>query len=495
MKKFKRICLIMMLIALSFSAYGCTKAGSSEDNITRDKDVDDNEEGTLNGKKDTEVNTEENQVSKPVDFKFNVEFDDEKAMSKGVLTAFDEAGEVIWTYDTDMAYVTELETVQEIGMSRNGYLLLSNGVISCIDVSGSEPSVLWENNEFEGASACWDFDENYNLYIAGYYGPDLMVIDADGKTVNRFDIEDEGDAYWPYSLSYMDGKVFIDFENSKLTYCVDPETGSFETQYMNGTVVSNVEEFVTAISGGTEIILEPGVYNLTDWIMADKEENLPRADMPLWNFDGDNSPGVYIDGVFDGYQLIINGINDIFITSRDPENPAEFVVEPRYAMVLDIRNCDNCEISNVILGHTPDQGSCQGDVLALSNVESVFIGSCDIYGCGAYALDINDCDCVELDDCKIHDCSYGCAEIFDSNVSCSFTEFINCREFTMFEVCGSSVDFYGCTFKNLDGNMIYVDENSQVCFNSCMYDKNALSSIKDNYCYSESEEGQIVIID
>ena len=38
---------------------------------------------------------------------------------------------------------------------------------------------LWKNEEFNGASAYWTFDEDGALYITGYFGPDLMIIDND----------------------------------------------------------------------------------------------------------------------------------------------------------------------------------------------------------------------------------------------------------------------------------------------------------------------------
>lgn len=488
MKKRGIILLVMMVSTLSLGMVGCSGQRYLPENNEQQNEEDNSSDKRKNQaeEKADKIDSKEKDgdvsgLKRPVDFSFDTEGND-RGQVKGILEAFDENGDSLWTYETEYYGVTELDVVQDIGMSKNGYLILAGGSIYCIDVNSGNPNILWKNDEFAGASASFDFDEKYNLYICGYYGPHLMVIDSDGNTVNRYDILDS-EVDWPCSLTYVDNKVLIGFENEDATYSIDPKTGEYSTIYTDGTTVSTTEEFIAALASESKILLEPGVYNLTEWIMVSEES--PRSDMPLWDFDKENKPGIYIEQEFDGFQLIIDGIENVYIASRDPNNKAEIVVEPRYATVLNMVNCDSVVISDVILGHTPEEGSCAGDVIGLNNVKEAYITSCDIYGCGAYGLDVNECEYICIDDCIIHDCSYGCMEIYNSNVDINHSLFQDCREFTMFEIYNGKVEFYECTFKNLFENMILVDDDSNALFTNCLFDVNTYKSIIDNSEYGD----------
>ena len=59
--------------------------------------------------------------------------------------------------------------------------------------------------------SCWDFDEDGTLYISGFFGPDLFVVDKNGTTVTRIEMF-SGDYYWPSKLEDADGQVIITFD-------------------------------------------------------------------------------------------------------------------------------------------------------------------------------------------------------------------------------------------------------------------------------------------
>ena len=178
--------------------------------------------------------------------------------------------------------------------------------------------------------------------------------------------------------------------------------------------------------------------------------------------------------------LVINNVDGLTLISADPKKPAEIVCEPRYAEVLNCVDCDNLTIEHVILGHTDGEGSCTGDVIALHDCWNTQIVGSELYGCGAYAFELDDCYSIDVKDCYIHDCTYGIATIDETyDVSFCHTRFEDCKEFTMFEVSDSGVVFLGCNFKNLDGELISADNDSTVKFAACTFDKDAKASLDE----------------
>lgn len=156
------------------------------------------------------------------DFEFVVNYDYEKATESGTLTAYYDDGSVAWEYNTDEYYSTELERVQDVGLNVNGYYLIEGGSLICLSVAGDNAGQIeWRNDEFLGAGAVWCFDDYGCIYLCGYYGPDLMVIDGGGNTVNRVDMLDLEDTYWPGVVSYNDGNVTIHFDSNDSVVTLD----------------------------------------------------------------------------------------------------------------------------------------------------------------------------------------------------------------------------------------------------------------------------------
>ena len=248
-------------------------------------------------------------------------------------------------------------------------------------------------------------------------------------------------------------------------------------------VVSNVEELMEAIDDYRTVILKPGTYNITEF--------LNDYDLEEWDWEEyeeiqedeeaeELDYGLYFEKVFDGEGLVINNVDGLTLISADPKKPAEIVCEPRYAEVLNCVDCDNLTIEHVILGHTDGEGSCTGDVIALHDCWNTQIVGSELYGCGAYAFELDDCYSIDVKDCYIHDCTYGIATIDETyDVSFNHTRFEDCKEFTMFEVSDSGVVFLGCNFKNLDGALISADNDSTVKFAACTFDKDAKASLDE----------------
>lgn len=119
--------------------------------------------------------------------------------------------EMYWSYTTNNM-ITELTSSNHIFAFRKGTIYAyDDGKIIAID--GLTGNKIWENEEFGGYPIAWDFDDAGNLYLCGYYGPDLAIIDKDGNTVRRStDITDDT-VCWPNMIivnkGINEGKVSI----------------------------------------------------------------------------------------------------------------------------------------------------------------------------------------------------------------------------------------------------------------------------------------------
>ncbi|MDO4961198.1 MAG: right-handed parallel beta-helix repeat-containing protein [Eubacteriales bacterium] len=255
--------------------------------------------------------------------------------------------------------------------------------------------------------------------------------------------------------------------------------------------VSTVEELVAAVHDYANIVLAPGTYNVTGYINE-------HADEIAYYNSGDqeqnNTPGVLYDGWGEGdVEMNIYGITGLTIRSKDPEHPAEIVSEPRYWNVLSFRRCSMLTLKNLIMGHTPEQGVCSGDVVGLYNCDATNVSGCDLYGCGAYGMKLSESQGTYVADTVIHDCSYGVIETHnDHGVTFTDCTFRDCREYTMFDITGNGYNsFIRCTFKNLNGDMLQLDDNSTVSFLNCMMDNAAWQKVN---AYTENKNPGTVYI-
>ena len=121
-------------------------------------------------------------------------------------------GSIMWTKSLDPLPATELTRSQFIGIN-NGYAyVLHGGTVMLLDPETG--AVKKENPDFGGASALWVFSSSGKLYMCGYYGPDLYVIDKDGKTLSRVESIDSR-YYWPESMKFSTGNNLVITYGSK----------------------------------------------------------------------------------------------------------------------------------------------------------------------------------------------------------------------------------------------------------------------------------------
>ena len=228
-------------------------------------------------------------------------------------------------------------------------------------------------------------------------------------------------------------------------------------------VVHNADEFIRSLGSDREIIVENGV-----------EINLSRV---LDNYDYFSQPGFKMDKYLvsdkfvgedygpivmsefcsDGSQLSLININNLYIYGS---KGAKIVVEPRRAYVFNLVGCHNVWLSNLTIGHT-EGGVCEGGVVGASQSTDIHIIDCDLYGCGTYGLDCNNCFSLYMKGSNIHDCTYGIMELR------------SCVDFS----------FDGCDFfRNSKFDLVGVYGCEAVLFNDCRFYLNHPSNLIDADC-------------
>ena len=147
--------------------------------------------------------------------------DNEKATEKAVISGLNMAGGRVWTYETKEDYIGQVDSLQEIGYFGDKYIFVAFGDVICLDyMSGKE---LWVNQDFKGHGISWTTnDKEDTLYMCGYFGPDVFVMDLDGKTLNRITSKDD-DTYWAYEIKYInDNRVDVTYESTETVVSYDP---------------------------------------------------------------------------------------------------------------------------------------------------------------------------------------------------------------------------------------------------------------------------------
>ena len=157
---------------------------------------------------DTEKTPDTGDMLDGIEVEFESDFTDDYK-EYAVITAEDADGEILWERRTDEYEATELDRVTELDVYEDRYYYVEGGTLVALNLA--DGSVIWENNEFDGASPSWDISEDGTLYLCGYYGPDFFAVDQDGNTLKRIQTFDE-DYYWASDILYDAGEVTVTLE-------------------------------------------------------------------------------------------------------------------------------------------------------------------------------------------------------------------------------------------------------------------------------------------
>jgi hypothetical protein len=228
--------------------------------------------------------------------------------------------------------------------------------------------------------------------------------------------------------------------------------------------VATAAELIAAIGSNRTLRLKPGTYVLSD--------------VP----DGFTEHVVW-SSVFDGKTITVKGVKGLTITGPK-DRSAKLVVKPRYAFVLEFKNCAKIRLENLVLGHAPEKGSCVRGVLGLSNAREMTLENCDLYGCGTEGLTLTGVTGFVFAKGRVRDCAYGIMTLKDCRkASFADSEFTGNKRFWGVRVrhC-EGVSFKRCRFaKNTVGGPLFgIVSSSPVRLEDTSTDGNTVRGLTDN---------------
>ncbi len=234
--------------------------------------------------------------------------------------------------------------------------------------------------------------------------------------------------------------------------------------------VDNMEDLIENIAPNTVILLEPGKYCLSDTLAS------------YWASEGesfnDSRDFVHIESEYDGFELVIRNVSGLTIASASGKcADTEIVTDPRYADVLGFEDCSGIGIMNLTMGHT-DTGECAGNVLYFSGCSNIVLSGLDLYGCGVYGIETNECAGLSCFDSTIRDCSSGALALYAATgrqmfINCDLTGSSSGGYFYADEADHGEFYFFRCTFGENESNS-FVEEsyNGVIITEESVWDEN-----------------------
>ena len=119
---------------------------------------------------------------------------------------------------------------------------------------------------------------------------------------------------------------------------------------------------------------------------------------------------------YDGPELVIHDLSGLTIRSASSDPAAVTLAAiPRYANVLNFRDCEDVSLLGFTAGHTKEPGSCSGGVLNLQNCSRITVDNMRLYGCGILGLQTSSCTSLDVLRTEIYECSQGAGMFFQTD--------------------------------------------------------------------------------
>lgn len=248
----------------------------------------------------------------------------------GIITGYDEDGNVLWTVMTGNYEATQLIRVGEIGMANGMYYYYEDQRVVTLNLS--DGSRIWENTDAATGSASSVFDTDGTLYIVGGEEVTLTAIDADGNTLHKLE---RADGYmWPYGLEITGDEIRIGVTTSdvnltetyiyvnKNDFSWSPVSGGTESAQEDsdesGAGDSETGQTATALPEVPYLIFTSGVGGWGTGLTLNSDGTFSGSysdeDM---GFTGDGYPnGTIYACDFSGYFTDIEKVSDYVYTMR-----------------------------------------------------------------------------------------------------------------------------------------------------------------------------------
>ena len=200
--------------------------------------------------------------------------------------------------------------------------------------------------------------------------------------------------------------------------------------------VSTVDELLSAIGPDRTIVLEGELFDLST----------------AANYGSVGGEYYFWQESYDGPELVIHDVSGLTISSESDDPAATTLAAiPRYANVLNLRDCSNIMLVGFTMGHTKEPGSCSGGVLNLQNCGDITVDSMRLYGCGVLGIQTAQCYTLNILRSELYECSQGAASFFQ-------TDGIRFAECNVHDVPSPALTFYECgdvTWDNEPVNTAY----------------------------------------
>ena len=273
-------------------------------------------------------------------------------------------------HDNNAQYLLKLESTKNAAFLSNEVLdnRLELSFFAFLKYSAAVDGCSFSGNECPGG------------WYSGSEGR-IQAYDAEGNTLDSASLE---------------GMTYADIDPSSVVPAKGPSAPT-EVAAGGEIVVSSVDDFLNAIGPDRTIILDGELFDLSS----------------AANYGGLGGEYWYWQECYDGPELVIENVSGLSIrgSSTDPKDTVLSAV-PRYANVLNFRNCENISVSGFTAGHTKEPGTCAGGVLNLDGCSQVLVEDMRLYGCGILGIQTAGCTGLSVLRTEIYECSYGAGRLF-----------------------------------------------------------------------------------
>ena len=236
--------------------------------------------------------------------------------------------------------------------------------------------------------------------------------------------------------------------------------------------VSIPNEFISNLASNNKLVLDKGYFDILDFDVVN--ENARKID------------------VFDGKELVVSDLSNITIVGDN----TTLLVRPRFANVINFKNCSNIKLIGLTLGHTPQKGSCSGAVLHFENCNNIQLDSLELFGCGTYGIVLENCKNVHVNGTKIYECTYGALYINQSDIEFSNSMIFDCNKIMgcLIEAYDSQLDFNNVAIFNnyIDNFLISLETSTLFCQAVCIHSNAFAKLCNEELSFGVFLEGNII---
>jgi len=194
---------------------------------------------------------------------------------------------------------------------------------------------------------------------------------------------------------------------------------------------ATIESFLENIGDNTQIILEPGIYDLSNIVMSGYSDNVFFRELQ----------------VREERELVLRKLNKFEIIGAGYDK-TKIITSQYYADVFSFERCSNIHLEGIELGHYPDAAYCSGDVVSFLDCQDINICSVSMFGCGVRGLILADTHNLTFSNSVIEKCSDGITYMEHS----------------------TDVAINNCEFSKNESNDIILSHCDNIFFESCSID-------------------------